>query len=455
MSEVKFQPFAGQNHRDFEIPETAWDSFINFRNKINRFSLCVVVAVFLLVGGIFGMRLCWVGVLTLSSVCYLLYLYARSVANSLYVERRSSRRGKDGEFTDIEYTVTNLSQFDAFGFYIVDPFAGTKSGQIYFEDCERLPALRRRKIKTKIKCDVGMGVFDFGPVWLVTSDPLGIFTFVIENKIRDSIEIFPNVKELPDIRLTGTKYSDTFGIYDQLNVGTSTSFMGIRPYVLGDPMKYISWKISAKVQELVVKVFDRSVSDDVSIVLDFSPAIHMGARGESTWQYMKELALGLSRQCIDHGNRVQIISQNLFLPWGRGKDHWADVTLRLGLHTPEFLKDKSEPGRKLEDYLEIMPNGSTVFFVTNFVLELNEATQDVLEKYRSRSIDVFVFLIDAVTFLKGTLPITMWGHLSANTGARERQLSLAKIKLSSLGIPTYVISLGKDIGTSILEAQAK
>ncbi len=455
MNDIKFRPLLGTEYRTMDIPDSAWDSFVNLRAKINRFTFAVTALVFLLIGGIFGVRICWVGFFSLLSFGLILFFSVQSLAQQVEVRRISPPRGREGEEIIIEYEVINASQFSLHGFYIIDPFSGTASGQVYHEDPSVLLPMRRRHFSVKSVCNNGMGKFKLGPLQIVISDPLGIFPFVIDSRSQADIDVFPLVREIADIKLTGTKYSDSFGIYDQLNPGTSTSFMGIRPYVPGDAVKYISWKISAKANELMVKIFDRSVSDDISIFMDFTPAYHMGIKSESTWQMTKEITLGLTRQCLDHGNRVQILSQNLFIPWGHGEDYWSNATFRVGLHTPEFLKDKMQKQRELKDYLEILPRGSSAFFVTPFVLELSESTYDLVEKMRARSVDVFVFFIDTLTFVRGTHPLTLWSHFAADTKSRARQLDNAKLRLNSLGVPCYILAQGKEVGLAIIESELR
>lgn len=113
------------------------------------------------------------------------------------------------------------------------------------------------------------GVYTFAESELWNGDFLGLHTNLISKGNRSEIVVYPpRIKDLTAI----ASILDYLGEqhYDHTLYEDTLSTRSYRDYLPSDPMKYISWKQSAKRQSLVVREFDRICDDAVNIVLDIS-----------------------------------------------------------------------------------------------------------------------------------------------------------------------------------------
>lgn len=99
------------------------------------------------------------------------------------------------------------------------------------------------------------GIFDFGQVSVITNDLFCIFKLVKNIYNKFNIKVYPRVYHLRGIDLSGQ------GTYENYNNSKSgiddfTLIKNIRKYNLGDNLKSVHWKLSAKHGELYVKNFD-------------------------------------------------------------------------------------------------------------------------------------------------------------------------------------------------------
>lgn len=113
------------------------------------------------------------------------------------------------------------------------------------------------------------GVYTFAESELWNGDFLGLYNTLLSKGNRSEIVVYPpRLKDLKKIEsildYLGEQHHDHTLYEDTL------STRSYRDYLPSDPMKYISWKQSAKRQSLIVREFDRICDDAVSIVLDIS-----------------------------------------------------------------------------------------------------------------------------------------------------------------------------------------
>lgn len=127
---------------------------------------------------------------------------------------------------------------------------------------------QRVRRKTLVEFQLrGVYTFDESEIW--NGDFIGFYSNQILTGNRSEIVVYPP-------RLDDTRRIDSVLDYigEQMHEHTlyedTLSTRSYRDYLASDPMKYISWKQSAKRQSLIVKEFDRICDDAVSIVLDIT-----------------------------------------------------------------------------------------------------------------------------------------------------------------------------------------
>ena len=99
------------------------------------------------------------------------------------------------------------------------------------------------------------GIYDFGNISLEANDLFCIFKSVknIHNKLE--IKVYPKVYDLSNINLSGRDSYENL-INSKSGIDDLTLIKDIRKYNVGDNLKKVHWKLSAKHGELYVKNFD-------------------------------------------------------------------------------------------------------------------------------------------------------------------------------------------------------
>lgn len=113
------------------------------------------------------------------------------------------------------------------------------------------------------------GVYTFYESEVWNGDFIGLHSSRILKGNRSEIVVYPprlqNREKIDSVLDYIGEQMHDFTMYED-----TLSTRSYRDYLPTDPMKYISWKQSAKRQSLIVKEFDRICDEAVSIVLDIS-----------------------------------------------------------------------------------------------------------------------------------------------------------------------------------------
>ncbi len=113
------------------------------------------------------------------------------------------------------------------------------------------------------------GHFSLNTLRLVSGDPCGLFRKSRKFDLPSNVTITPKIEPLESLRLR----PDCTSSLDQEGrplgrAGSGMDFFGVRPYHPGDEMRAIHWKSSAAKGCIMVKEFEASAIDRVTLILD-------------------------------------------------------------------------------------------------------------------------------------------------------------------------------------------
>lgn len=99
--------------------------------------------------------------------------------------------------------------------------------------------------------------------------------------------LFPDLKELIKVKhlvqhtATGARYqrNRTPGEYTSILHGLGVEFETIRPYVVGDDVRYIDWRTTARIGKAQVKTFRAECDRNVYVVVDANAYMRFGTQG--------------------------------------------------------------------------------------------------------------------------------------------------------------------------------
>lgn len=139
-----------------------------------------------------------------------------------------------------------------------------------------------------------------------------------------SPEIIKQVKQI-QIR-TGRQVSDVLaGAYLSVFKGVGMEFDEVRPYVPGDDIRSIDWKVTARMGTPYIKRFVEERELTVLLVVDISPSLDFGSGERSKREAATELSALLAFSAIENNDNIGLLLfQNgidEFIPPRKGQKH--------------------------------------------------------------------------------------------------------------------------------------
>lgn len=220
------------------------------------------------------------------------------------------------------------------------------------------------------------GVHKLDPVELVTTDPLGFFS---QRKHTPGLELIVYPRLLP-LRPYALPRRDLLGEPSpDSQIEDPTYVHGVREYQAGRAARYIHWKASARVHQLLEKLFERSSHERVLFVLRAQSFADHPVLFERALETLASWALALAREGIAVG-----LATNCAL-------HGSDVALarpgRSALQLLEILA-RAQPrvGRDLAQLMQSSALTTVVFFSYELDAEHNTWLQRCSGQQRTISV---------------------------------------------------------------------
>ncbi len=120
------------------------------------------------------------------------------------------------------------------------------------------------------------GVFTLGPTKVISGDPFGLFSRIYNFHSFQKIVILPSFEKISSF--PEPSGSDTGGEARKArNLEINPYTISVREYHIGDPLKRIQWKYTAKMDKLMSKEFETDPQSIVWILLDGDKNSHFYA----------------------------------------------------------------------------------------------------------------------------------------------------------------------------------
>ena len=113
-----------------------------------------------------------------------------------------------------------------------------------------------------------IGTYEAGLDHVVISDFLGLFTATVQNEKRSSINVTPRLHPVGGIRFSDDALMEASRAAKSV-LADSMDYAYAREYVAGDPLKTIHWKLSARSDHYMTRLYEQYTNPGVCIVLDF------------------------------------------------------------------------------------------------------------------------------------------------------------------------------------------
>lgn len=98
------------------------------------------------------------------------------------------------------------------------------------------------------------------------------------------------------------------GLHQSPHLGVSTDFAEHRPYMVGDDIRRIDWRVYGRTDRLYVKEFEAETNANVMLLIDISASMNYGSGVMSKLDYARYLAASLAYFSYQQRDRVGVIT---------------------------------------------------------------------------------------------------------------------------------------------------
>lgn len=164
--------------------------------------------------------------------------------------------------------------------------------------------------------------------------------------------------------------------------GSGFDFDQIRDYQVGDDIRFIDWKSSARMDRLLVKQYIEERTMNIILAIDISASTLFTSQGQLKSEVMYEISAILSYSTIYTKNSLGALlfssKVELFIPLGSGMAHAHNLIMRIYMHKKENSDTSIASACNYIASLSI--KNALVFVISDFIDEAFEKALRVLTK---------------------------------------------------------------------------
>lgn len=360
-------------------------------------SIALIIAVLLLLVIAWNTDITLVYILFLAS--FLLFVGSFIILQlnivNLQVTRYIEETAFEDEMLDVGLIIENKRTLPNYLFEVVDNFScgppDERRSSIFIL---RLAGFEKLKLSYIGKC-YKRGLWKIGPITVNSQDYLGFFKMKKSLNVISEILVYPKIFRILNFPPLARGSVSWLGVETAKISGDSHEFYGVREYQRGDAISRIHWPSSARLRELIVRQFERSAVQEVTLVLDLKKGHDIGTGKETTLEYAVKIGASICRYLIDIGALVQIIAygkEPIMLHFGKGESHMYQIL-------EELAKVQADGMTALKDVLEeanfITPYNSTLILI---MLDIDRDALSSLIQFKVKGIRLIVVVLSSATF---------------------------------------------------------
>ena len=143
-----------------------------------------------------------------------------------------------------------------------------------------------------------------GPAESIRGDQLGLLRRAV--KWADPVELFVHPRTVRLASSAAGLVRDLEGQVSQKITNNDLAFHALRPYVPGDDRRYVHWRTSARIGQLMVRQFQETRRSQIIIVLPTSAQFYAS---EEEFELAVSCAASIAGQVIRDGTQLDVVSE--------------------------------------------------------------------------------------------------------------------------------------------------
>jgi uncharacterized protein (DUF58 family) len=156
------------------------------------------------------------------------------------------------------------------------------------------------------------GVYRFGAVSAVAGSAVGLFSRRATLAVDNQLLIQPEQTRLRSITIRPPRTRGFAGPIPSRQGGSGVDFLGLREYQLGDRLRWVNWRVTARMMErnaqgVFTNVFEQERLADVGIILDARQTSDLRTEHGALFEHANRAAAALAESFLDAGNRVGLL----------------------------------------------------------------------------------------------------------------------------------------------------
>ncbi|MTG97152.1 MULTISPECIES: DUF58 domain-containing protein [Myroides] len=226
--------------------------------------------------------------------------------NKIVAERTLPERLSNGDENPIKIAVQNKYTF-SIDCQIIDeiPFQFQKRD---FTIKQRIKSNEKQNFQYAL-IPKKRGVYQFGKLNIFVNSPLKLVAKRYTFSDKQNLACYPSFIQMQKYDLIAfSKNKFAFGLKKIRKIGQTTEFEQIKEYVIGDDIRTINWKATAKRNELMVNQFLDENTENVYCILDKGRTMQMPFNGMTLLDYAINSTLALSNVIIKKNDRIGMMT---------------------------------------------------------------------------------------------------------------------------------------------------
>ena len=286
-----------------------WDKYVKSLFITNRFLwLWITCIILYLVSYIFPIffnlaDILFYGLLILTAIDYIMLFFLTRKPSA---ERNVHERLSNGDENLVELDVYNPNSFPL-RTEIIDELPEQLQERDFVLH-NRLPANQSRKFSYRIR-PVNRGEYQFGAINLFLTSLLHLVKRRVVIEAEETVKVFPSFVNLRNQQLSSSATPVMGGASRRVRrIGQSMEFEQIKDYVIGDDIRTINWKATARRSGLMVNSYTDEKSQQIVAVIDKGRLMKMPFKGLSLLDYAINSTLALSNLCLEKQDKFGLIT---------------------------------------------------------------------------------------------------------------------------------------------------
>jgi uncharacterized protein (DUF58 family) len=289
------------------------------------------------------------------------------------------------------------------------------------------------------------GIYRFGGVHAVAGNALGIFSRRAVLPAENQLLIQPELLRLRSITIRPPRTRGFAGPIPSRQGGSGVDFLGLREYQMGDRLRWVNWRVTARAMErdahgVFTNVFEQERLADVGIILDARQSSDLRTEHGNLFEHSTRAAAALAESFLDAGNRVGLLVygsgiEGVFPGYGRVQRDRILRTLGRATAGHHFVFEtlRNLPTR-------FFPSQSQVIFVS----PVSRDDLPTLLQLRSFGYAVMVISPNPIAFEAREFKMDAIARNATRLAAAERAFYFQQLRRSGIQVVDWNVDLPLD-----------